>query len=552
MLERGLGKLLEVYLPVRTPDGHRLLYEEYLRYSAIAGSSRRQWLALLPAFGGALAGPRARPAAARVVAGATPAAARARARGVARAARRVLGSRAQATGTGAPRGTGAGAGGTCLAPQRRRAACRPAARRRSCKTARPPRARRSATCARCSSGCTRRTCAASASTTRSADVAAPLRDGGVEVRARHRGRPRPAHRKRRRSSTASPRRRCATRTSTRRPSHVEVCLRRQDGHARLRIRDDGRGFTPEELDDRHADGHRGLALLHDLAADAGGRLNVRERSRPRHHASSSTRPSRDPRPHRRRPPARPRRPAAAARRARRHHRRRSRRRRRRGRFASPAELRSRRRADGPRDAGQERRRDDPRTARRAMPAAAVVVLTSFSDRERILDALDAGAVGYLLKDADADELARAIRAAPRGRRPASSAGRARAARSARTAPRDLQLTEREQEVLAPRSPQGLPNKLIAQAPRHQRAHGQGPPDAHLRAHRRHRPHAGRAVGTRARPRVGVELDHCVEQLAWRVGRLVEAVESRRYRRVSRGTRGHRPLGAPAATSRPNE
>ena len=53
-LERGLGKLLEVYLPVRTPSGRRLLYEEYLRYSAIAGSSRRQWLALLPAFGGAL------------------------------------------------------------------------------------------------------------------------------------------------------------------------------------------------------------------------------------------------------------------------------------------------------------------------------------------------------------------------------------------------------------------------------------------------------------------------------------------------------------------
>ena len=36
----------------------------------------------------------------------------------------------------------------------------------------------------------------------------------------------------------------------------------------------------------------------------------------------------------------------------------------------------------------------------AAPAARVVVLTSFSDRERILGALDAGAVGYLLKDAE--------------------------------------------------------------------------------------------------------------------------------------------------------
>jgi two-component system NarL family sensor kinase len=54
VFERGLGTLLEVYLPVRTPGGHRLLYEEYLRYAAVAGSGRRQWLALLPAFGGAL------------------------------------------------------------------------------------------------------------------------------------------------------------------------------------------------------------------------------------------------------------------------------------------------------------------------------------------------------------------------------------------------------------------------------------------------------------------------------------------------------------------
>ena len=54
LFERGEGKLLEVYLPIRTPAGRRLLYEEYLSYSAVAESGRRQWLALLPAFGGAL------------------------------------------------------------------------------------------------------------------------------------------------------------------------------------------------------------------------------------------------------------------------------------------------------------------------------------------------------------------------------------------------------------------------------------------------------------------------------------------------------------------
>jgi DNA-binding NarL/FixJ family response regulator len=46
-----------------------------------------------------------------------------------------------------------------------------------------------------------------------------------------------------------------------------------------------------------------------------------------------------------------------------------------------------------------------RQIRAAQPDIAVVVLTSFSDRERILRALDAGAAGYLLKDAEPDELA---------------------------------------------------------------------------------------------------------------------------------------------------
>ena len=53
----------------------------------------------------------------------------------------------------------------------------------------------------------------------------------------------------------------------------------------------------------------------------------------------------------------------------------------------------------------------------ASPATSVIVFTSFSDRERILRALDAGAIGYLLKDAEPDELHRAIRAAVRGEAP---------------------------------------------------------------------------------------------------------------------------------------
>ncbi|HWF51554.1 MAG TPA: hypothetical protein VG294_13025 [Solirubrobacteraceae bacterium] len=47
----------------------------------------------------------------------------------------------------------------------------------------------------------------------------------------------------------------------------------------------------------------------------------------------------------------------------------------------------------------------------------MVILTTFSDRDRILGALDAGALGYLLKDAEPDEIIRAVRAAARGDAP---------------------------------------------------------------------------------------------------------------------------------------
>jgi DNA-binding NarL/FixJ family response regulator len=91
----------------------------------------------------------------------------------------------------------------------------------------------------------------------------------------------------------------------------------------------------------------------------------------------------------------------------------------------------------------------------------IVVLTSFSDRERILDALDAGADGYLLKDADADELLRGIRAAARGEAPLDPKA-ARALLTSRAARREAPvLTEREEEVLGLVA-DGLANKLIAQ------------------------------------------------------------------------------------------
>jgi DNA-binding NarL/FixJ family response regulator len=94
------------------------------------------------------------------------------------------------------------------------------------------------------------------------------------------------------------------------------------------------------------------------------------------------------------------------------------------------------------------------------PEVAVVILTSFSDRDRILRALDAGAAGYLLKDVEPDDLARAIRAAARGDVPLDPKA-ARALLSARTtsSPGDA-LSDREREVLLMVA-EGLPNKLIA-------------------------------------------------------------------------------------------
>jgi DNA-binding NarL/FixJ family response regulator len=48
------------------------------------------------------------------------------------------------------------------------------------------------------------------------------------------------------------------------------------------------------------------------------------------------------------------------------------------------------------------------------PAIRVLVLTSVSDQERILESLDAGAMGYLMKDAEPDELFERIRAVATG------------------------------------------------------------------------------------------------------------------------------------------
>jgi two-component system, NarL family, sensor kinase len=52
--ERGGGKLLEVYMPIQTTDGRPLLFEAYQRFSSINEGGRHLWLSFMPALLGAL------------------------------------------------------------------------------------------------------------------------------------------------------------------------------------------------------------------------------------------------------------------------------------------------------------------------------------------------------------------------------------------------------------------------------------------------------------------------------------------------------------------
>lgn len=102
-----------------------------------------------------------------------------------------------------------------------------------------------------------------------------------------------------------------------------------------------------------------------------------------------------------------------------------------------------------------------RQIREQFPQVQVVALTSFKEQSVVLEALQAGAIGYLLKDVTADDLARAIRAAHAGRATLSPEAAQVLVEAAQEPPvPGHDLTVREREVLA-LMVEGLNNTQIA-------------------------------------------------------------------------------------------
>ena len=58
---------------------------------------------------------------------------------------------------------------------------------------------------------------------------------------------------------------------------IEIRVEFEPARLRLEVQDDGRGFTPDQRDGARRKGHFGLSGIHDRAAHAGGRCEVRSR-----------------------------------------------------------------------------------------------------------------------------------------------------------------------------------------------------------------------------------------------------------------------------------
>jgi NarL family two-component system response regulator LiaR len=103
-----------------------------------------------------------------------------------------------------------------------------------------------------------------------------------------------------------------------------------------------------------------------------------------------------------------------------------------------------------------------RRIREHWPDVQVVALTSFKDKELVQTAIEAGAIGYLLKNVSADDLAGAVRAASKGEPTLAPEAAQALIQSTRETPEiGFDLTDREQEVLALMA-EGMNNPEIAE------------------------------------------------------------------------------------------
>jgi NarL family two-component system response regulator LiaR len=100
--------------------------------------------------------------------------------------------------------------------------------------------------------------------------------------------------------------------------------------------------------------------------------------------------------------------------------------------------------------------------RKALPETEVIALTSVLEDAKVVGAVRAGAIGYLLKDTQGDELCNAIKAAAAGQVQLSPQAAARLVREVRAPESPEALTERETDVLRLLA-QGKANKEIARS-----------------------------------------------------------------------------------------
>ena len=104
------------------------------------------------------------------------------------------------------------------------------------------------------------------------------------------------------------------------------------------------------------------------------------------------------------------------------------------------------------------------TLRKEFPDVEIIALTSVLEDEKVIGAIKSGAIGYLLKDTQADELCKAIKAAAQGQVQLSPQAAARLVREIKAPDNPEKLTERETDVLRllalGRSNKDIANELV--------------------------------------------------------------------------------------------